>query len=59
MNIAHITQRLTGCHLPSCACTTGGHCDCGALMANTDAPLEFEPLADIEVDEKGTADGKQ
>lgn len=58
MNIAHITQRLAGCHGTGCATHQGKDCDCGvAPMANTtEAPLqEHDIVADLEIDVKGTA----
>jgi hypothetical protein len=32
MNIAHITQRLAGCHGTGCATHQGKGCDCGAVV---------------------------
>jgi hypothetical protein len=58
VNIAHMIQRVAGCHMTSCATHHGGLCDCGAApvrMANSDEvpAQEHDALADENIDEKG------
>ncbi len=67
MNIPHITERLAGTHMGQCATHVDGLCDCGAVApaqlavgtaSDSSVPIEHDIVADVEIDLKGTSDGK-
>ncbi len=43
MNIAHITQRLAGCHGTGCATHQGKACDCGPVASKPEKEKPSEP----------------